>query len=98
METIAISFTDKDGVELGKRLREEPTNPRIIASNINVKHKFLTVEEANEKMRREEEQRVCLAKAAAKKPSVRNKVAELRALMLEQTRQKAVPQHLSNGN
>lgn len=91
-ETIAISSEDEDDFELGKRLREEPTGPGGFASNIPVKPEVLTVEEANEKMRQEEEQRVRLAKAAAEAPSMRDEVAELRALLLEQSRQRAVPQ------
>jgi len=88
-ETIAISSEDEDDFELGKRLREEPTSPRVIASNIPVKPETLTVEEANERSRREEEQRLRLQKVAAEEPSMRNEVAELRALLMEQARQTA---------
>ena len=44
----------------------------------------------------DEEQRVQLEKVAIEEPSVRNKVAELRALMLEQERQKAMAQSSSS--
>ena len=84
-ETIAISSEDEDDFELGKRLREEPTGPRVIASNINPKPETLTVEEANrraDRMRLEEEHRAQLARAAAEEPSVRDEVAQLKALVL----------------
>ena len=90
-ETIAISSEDDDDVELGKRLREEPATPGVIASNIPVKPETMTVDEANERSRREEEQRLRLERAAAEVPSVRDEVAELRAMLLEQNRQRAMP-------
>ena len=63
-----------------------------------VKPEVLIVEEANQKMRRNEEQRVHLEKVAAKEPSVRNEVAELRALLLEQERQRAMAQPPSSAD
>ena len=57
---------------------------------VRVKPEFLTVEEANKKMRRDKEQHVRLQKATAEKPSVRNEVAELRVLLLEQEWQRAL--------
>lgn len=91
-ETIAISSEDEDDRELAKRLRSDPPSPSAFAGMVRVKPEVLTVEEANEKMLRDEEQRVRMQKAAAEEPSVRNEVAELRALLLEQSRQRAVPQ------
>ena len=89
-ETIAISFEDEDDMELAKRLRSNPPSPTAFAEMVRVKPEVLTVGEANAKMLWDEEQRVRLEKAAAEKPSVRNKVAELRALLLEQERQRAM--------
>jgi len=91
-ETIAISSEDEDDMELAKRLRSDPPSPTAFAGIVRVKPEVLTVEEANEKMRRDEEQRLRLQKAAAEEPSVRNEVAELRALLLEQDRQRAMAQ------
>ena len=91
-ETIAISSEDEDDMELAKRLRSDPASPGAFAGNVRVKPEVLTVEEANAKMLRDEEQRVRLQRAAAEEPSVRNEVAELRALLLEQERQRAMAQ------
>ena len=91
-ETIAISSEDEDNMELAKRLRSDPPSPTAFAGIVRVKPEVLTVEEANEKMRRDEEQRLRLQKAAAEESSVRNEVAELRALLLEQDRQRAMAQ------
>ncbi len=93
-ETIAISSEDEDDFELGKRLREEPTGPRVIPSNINPKPEALTVEEANrrhEMRMREEEHRAQLARAAADEPSVRDEVAQLKALVLMMAQGFGVP-------
>ena len=93
-ETIAISSEDEDDFELGKRLREEPTGPTVIASNINPKPEALTVEEANrrhEMRMREEEHRAQLARAAAEEPSVRDEVAQLKALVLMMAQGFGVP-------
>ena len=79
-ETIAISSEDEDDFELGKRLVEEPSTSGPPAGNAPVKPEALTVAEANERMRRADE------------PSVRDEVAELRALVLEQQRQRAMIQ------
>ena len=81
-ETIAISSEDDDDMELAKRLRSDPPSPTAFAGMVRVKPEVLTVEEANEKRIREEEQRIRLQKVAAEEPSVRNEVAELRALLL----------------
>ena len=97
-ETIAISSEDEDDFELGKRLREEPTSSRVISSNISLKPEVLTVEEANARMLRDEEQRSRLQKVVVEEPSVRNKVAELRALLLEQERQRAMMQPPSSAD
>ena len=97
-ETIAISSEDDDDIELAKRLRSDPPSPTAFAGMVRVKPEVLTVEEANEKMRRDEEQRVRLQKAAAEEPSVRNEVAELRALLLEQERQRAMAQPPSSAD
>ena len=93
-ETIAISSEDEDDFELGKRLREEPTSPRVIASNINPKPEALTVEEANRRNERrilEEEHRAQMARAAAEEPSVRDEVAQLKALVLMMAQGLGVP-------
>jgi hypothetical protein len=82
-ETIAISSEDEDDMELAKRLRSDPPSPTAFAGMVRVKPEVLTVEEANAQRLREEEQRVRLERAAAEEPSVRNEVAELRALLLE---------------
>ena len=95
-ETIAISSEDEDDIELAKRLRSDPPSPTAFAGMVRVKPEVLTVEEANEKMRKDEEQRVRLHKAAAEEPSVRNEIAELRALLLEQERQRVMAQPPSN--
>ena len=97
-ETIAISSEDEDDIELAKRLRSDPPSPTAFAGMVRVKPEVLTVEEANEKMRRDEEQRVRLQKAAAEEPSMRNEVAELRALLLEQERQRAMAQPPSSAD
>ena len=91
-ETIAISSEDEDDLELAKRLRSDPPSPTAFAGILRVKPEVLTVEEANAQRLREEEQRVRLQRAAAEEPSVRNEVAELRALLLEQGRQRAMAQ------
>ena len=73
---------------------KEPTDPRVIASNINPKPNALAMEEANkgnEMMRLEEEHCVQLARVAAEEPSVRDKVTQLKAMLLEQSRQRAMP-------
>jgi hypothetical protein len=54
-ETIAISSEDEDDMELAKRLRSDPPSPGAFAGMVRVKPEVLTVEEANEKMRRDEE-------------------------------------------
>ena len=87
-ETIAISSEDEDDFELGKRLVEEASSSAPVAGNASVKPEALTVAEANERLRREEEERVRQARAAGEGPSVRDEVAELRALILEQQRQR----------
>ena len=97
-ETIAISSEDEDDMELAKRLRSDPPSPTAFAGMVRVKPEVLTVEEANAKMLRDEEQRVRLEKAAAEEPSVRNEVAELRALLLEQERQRAMAQPPSSAD
>ena len=97
-ETIAISSEDDDDMELAKRLRSDPPSPTAFAGMVRVKPEVLTVEEANAKMLRDEEQRVRLQKAAAEEPSVRNEVAELRALLLEQERQRAMAQPPSSAD
>jgi hypothetical protein len=91
-ETIAISSEDEDDIELSKRLRSDPPSPTAFAGMVRVKPEVLTVEEANAQRLREDEQRVRLERAAAEEPSVRNEVAELRALLLEQGRQRAMVQ------
>ena len=97
-ETIAISSEDEDDMELAKRLRSDPPSPGAFAGMVKVKPEVLTVEEANEKRLRDEEQRVRLQKAAAEEPSVRNEVAELRALLLEQERLRALAQPPSSAD
>src|SRR5450631_2225946 len=62
-ETIAISSEDEDDIELAKRLRSDPPSPTAFAGMVRVKPEVLTVEEANEKMRRDEEQRIRLQSA-----------------------------------
>jgi hypothetical protein len=91
-DTIAISSEDEDDMELAKRLRSDPPSPTAFAGMVRVKPEVLTMQEANEKRLREEEQRIRLQKAAAEEPSVRNEVAELRALLLDQERQRAMVQ------
>jgi hypothetical protein len=91
-ETIAISSEDEDDMELAKRLRSDPPSPTAFAGMVRVKPEVLTVEEANARRLREEEQRVRLERAATEEPSVRNEVVELRALLLEQGRQRAMVQ------
>ena len=97
-ETIAISSEDDDDIELTKRLRSDPPSPTAFAGMVRVKPNVLIVEEANEKMRKDEEQRVRLQRAAAEEPSMRNEVAELRALLLEQERQRAMAQPPSSAD
>jgi hypothetical protein len=83
---------DEDDMELAKRLKSDPPSPGAFAGMVRVKPEVLTVQKANEKMLREEEQRIRLQRAAAKEPSVRNEVEELRAMLLEQQRQRAMAQ------
>lgn len=97
-ETIAISSEDEDDRELAKRLRSDPPSPGAFAGMVMVKPEVLTVEEANEKRLREEEQRLRLEKATAEEPSVRNEVAELRALLMEQDRLRAMAQPASSAD
>ena len=97
-ETIAISSEDEDDMEFAKRLRSDPPSPTAFAGMVRVKPEVLTVEEANEKRLREEEHRIRLQKAAAEEPSVRNEVAELRALLLNQERQRAMAQPLPSAD
>ena len=97
-ETIAISSEDEDDRELAKRLRSDPPSPGAFAGMVMVKPEVLTVEEANEKRLREEEQRLRLEKATAEEPSVRNEVAELRALLMEQDRLRAMAQLASSAD
>ena len=97
-DTIAISSEDEDDMELAKRLRSDPPSPTAFAGMVRVKPEVLTVQEANEKRLREEEQRIRLQKAAAEEPSVRNEVAELRALLLDQERQRAMAQPPSSAD
>ena len=54
-ETIAISSEDEDDIELAKRLRSDPPSSTAFAGMVRVKPEVLTVERANEKMRRDEE-------------------------------------------
>lgn len=75
-ETIAISSEDEDDMELAKRLRSDPPSPTMFAGMVKVKPEVLTVEEANERMLLDKEQRVRMMKAATKEPSVCNEVAE----------------------
>ena len=82
-ETIAISSEDKDDMEPAKRLRSDPPSPTMFAGMVRVKPEVLTVHEANKKMLRDKEQRVRLQKVVVEEPLVRNKVVELRALLLE---------------
>lgn len=97
-ETIAISSEDEDDMEFAKRLRSDPPSPTAFAGSLRVKPEVLTVEEANAQRLREEEQRVRLARAAAEEPSMRNEVAELRALLLEQQRQRTMVQPPSSAD
>ena len=89
-ETIATSSEDEDDMDLGKQLRSDPPSLTLFAGMVRVKPEVLTVEEANKKMRRDKEQRVRLQKVVAEEPSVRNEVVELRALLLQQERQRAM--------
>ena len=79
-ETIAISSEDEDDLELGKQLVEESSTSGPPAGNAPVRPEALTLAEANERMRRVDE------------PSVRDEVVELRSLVLEQQRQRAMVQ------
>ena len=78
-----ISSKDKDDMELVKQLRSDPPSLTMFAGMMRMRAKVLTVQDANEKILRDEEQRIHLQKATAKEPSVRNEVTELRAFMLE---------------
>ena len=89
-ETIAINSEDEDDIELANRLTSDA--PSAFAGMVRVKPEVLTVEEANERIRREEEQRVRLERAAAEEPAMRNEVAELNALLLAQERQRTLVQ------
>lgn len=51
-ETIAISNEDDDDLDLAKRLRSDAPSPTAFAGMVIVKLEVLTVEEANEKLRR----------------------------------------------
>lgn len=82
-ETIAISSKDEDDMELAKRLRSDPPSLIVFVGMVRAKPEVSTVQEANKKMLRDEEQHVGLQKVVAEEPSVRNEVAELRALLLE---------------
>ena len=74
-ETISISTEDEDDIELAKLLTSDAPSPTAFAGMVRVKPEVFTVKEANEKMRRDEEQRVRLEKVATEEPSVRNEVA-----------------------
>ena len=91
-ETITISSEDKDDMKLAKRLKNDPPSPTTFGGMVRVKPEVLTMEEANKKMQRDEEQCIRLQRAAAEEPSVRNEVTELRALLLEQEQQRAMAQ------
>lgn len=67
-------------MELAKWLRSDPPSLTMFVGMVRVKPKVLTVQEANEKMMRVEEQRVRLQKVASEEPSMRNEVAELRVM------------------
>ena len=67
-ETIAISSEDEDDRELAKRLRSDPPSPGAFAGMVMVKPEVLTVEEANEKRLREEEQCLRLERPLLKNP------------------------------
>lgn len=83
-ETIAISSKDKDNIELAKRLTSDAPSPTAFTCMVRIKPEVLMVEEANEKMRKDKEQRVRLERVTAEHPFVRNEVVELRVLLLEQ--------------
>jgi hypothetical protein len=90
-ETIAISSEDDDDREMAKRLRSDPPSPTAFAGLIRVKPEVLTVEEANERRIREEEHRVRMERAAAEEHSVKEEVAQLKALLLSRERERAEP-------
>ena len=91
-ETIAISSEDEDDREMAKRLRSDPPSPTAFAGLIRVKPEVLTVEEANERRAREEEHRLRMERAAASEHSVKEEVAQLKALLLSRDRERAQPQ------
>lgn len=83
-ETIAISSEDEDDYELGKALVRAPDSPSAVARNIRPKPETLTVDERNARAAREEEHRLRMERDAGAGPSVRDEVAELKALLLQQ--------------
>ena len=91
-ETIAISSKDEDDREMAKRLRSDPPSPTAFAGLIRVKPETLTVEEANERRQREEEHRRRMERASAEETSVKEEVAQLKALLLSRERERAQPQ------
>ena len=72
--------------------------PTAFANMVRVKPKVFTVEEANKKMLRDEEQLIHLQKVATEEPSVWNKVVELKALLLGQERQRVMAQPSSSAD
>ena len=91
-ETIAISSEDDDDRDMAKRLRSDPPSPTAFAGLIRVKPEILTVEEANERRIREEEHRRRMERASAEESSVKEEVAQLKALLLSRERERAQPQ------
>ena len=63
-------------MELAKLLTSDHPSPTTFVGMVRVKPEVLNVQEANEKVQRDKEQRICLQKAAAEEPSLQNEVAE----------------------
>lgn len=57
-ETIAINNKDKDDMKLAKLVSSHPSSPTTFAGMVMVKLEVLTLEGANEKKLRDEEQRL----------------------------------------
>lgn len=55
-KTIVISSEDEVDMDLAKRPRSDPPSPTIFSRMVRVKPKVLTLQEANEKRIKEEEE------------------------------------------
>lgn len=95
-ETIAISIEGEGNMELAKRLKSDPPSPRDFVGMVRVKPEVRTIKEVNEKRLRDEEHGARLQRATTEEPSVCDKVAELRALLMNHERQHAMAQPPSN--